>query len=201
MARRPRHYDRGIYHIAAHASDDRLLFLDDRDRTDFLDHLALTYATVGVELISYVLMKNHYHSLTYTPDNRIERALQIAHGGYSLLHNSLHRRSAHLFRAHPLARAIKDTDHLLTAEHYIAHNPVEAGIVLDPFDWPWSSAPAHAGLTPAAVPLAEHHLRAAYNDSPNWRRHYTDFIANEKDPPKRAFSIAGAGFEPATSGL
>jgi len=40
MPRRPRSFAEGIYHIGAHGSDDRFLFLTDEDRNDFLERLA-----------------------------------------------------------------------------------------------------------------------------------------------------------------
>jgi len=36
-----------------------------------------------------------------------------------------------------------DEPHLLAAARYVALNPVVAGLVSRPEDWPWSSARAH----------------------------------------------------------
>ena len=36
-----------------------------------------------------------------------------------------------------------DEDHLIAAFRYVALNPVKAGLVKDPADWPWSSTKAH----------------------------------------------------------
>jgi putative transposase len=175
MGRPPRSFESGVYHIAAHGSDERHLFNDD-DRTEFLDRLGHSFWKLGIELIVYVLMTNHYHALAYTPDDRISRALQGLHGGYSLHHNQRHGRRAHLFRAHCLARQIVDDDDLLRTSRYLALNPVEAGLVLDPVDWPWSSARVHAGLAPAPIPLDDHRLRAALGDSTDWRDRYRSLI-------------------------
>jgi putative transposase len=203
MARRPREFARGVYHVAAHGSSDRALFVDDSDRRDFLDLLGITWAKLGLELISYVLMSNHYHALTWIPDRRLSTALKILHGRYSFLHNKRHRARAHLFRAHCFARRVEDDDDLLTSKHYLAHNPVNAGIVVYPLDWPWGSARTHAGVEPPAVMLHEQRLRGALGEQSNWRERYVAFIAAryEKGPPERASRVAGAGFEPATSGL
>jgi putative transposase len=176
MGRPPRSYCEGIYHVAGHGSDERDLFLDDADRHAFLQHLDLTFTPLGLDVISYVLMTNHYHTLVFTPDRRIETGLQRLHGGYSLKHNKRHGRSAHLFKAHCLARRIADNDDLIWTARYIARNPVEAGIVLDPLDWPWSSAPAHAGVARPAIRLVEAPLRSAFGDTPDWRRRYRDYI-------------------------
>jgi REP-associated tyrosine transposase len=176
MPRAPREFSAGVYHVAAHGSADRLLFLDDTDRRAFLDLLELTWAKLGLELISYVLMTNHYHVLTWIPDKRLAQALQMLHGRYSLRHNKRHGSAAHLFRAHCLARRLRDSDDLLTSERYLARNPVDASIVMHPLDWPWSSARHHAGLQTTAV-LEEKRLRGAFGGRTNWRERYVSFIA------------------------
>jgi hypothetical protein len=50
---------------------------------------------------------------------------------------------------------------LLAAYRYLARNPVEAGLVEDPSDWPWSSAAAHARLKRPQIPLAERDVRVS----------------------------------------
>jgi REP element-mobilizing transposase RayT len=176
MGRPRRLYAEGIYHVTAHASDDRQLFSDDADRLAFLEHLTLAFVPLGLSIVSYVLMSTHYHSVVATPDDRIARGLQTLHGGYSARFNRRHRRHAHLFRAHCFARRITDNDDLVTVTRYLALNPVAAGIVIRPLDWPWSSSRAHAGLERPAIPLAEAPLRSAYDDSPDWRERYRRVI-------------------------
>lgn len=178
MPRPPRVYAQGIYHVAGHGSDDRVLFRDDEDRRTFLDHLATTFAELGLGIVSFVQMTNHHHLLVHTPDCRIAQGLHALHGGYARKHNRRHGRTAHLFRAHPLARRIEDNDDLLWTARYIARNPLRAAMVLGPFDWPWSSANAHAGLARALLILDEHPLRGAYEEATDWRRRYHEYVSS-----------------------
>jgi REP element-mobilizing transposase RayT len=107
MPRRPRTFAEDIYHIGAHGSDDRLLFLNDGDRDDFLDRLASVWKQFELELQCYALLGNHYHTIARIPDARVSRALQRLHTEYSRNHNRRHGRHAQLFRAHPFAREIQ----------------------------------------------------------------------------------------------
>ena len=173
MPRRPRSLYEGIYHLAARGSDTRYLFVSDRDREDFLDRLATTCERFELSLLSYVLMGSHYHALLRIPDARLSRALQRLHTEYSRWHNRRQGRSAHLFRAHAMTREIESDAQLVAAYRYLALNPVEAGLVENPLDWPWSSARAHAGLEQPQIPLAEGALRAAFGDDNNWRKRYS----------------------------
>jgi REP-associated tyrosine transposase len=181
MGRPPRMFVAGIYHVTAHGSDTRHLFRTAADRLDFLERLTLSLWPYEIRLLDYVLMGNHYHALAYTPDARLSAALRLLHTGFSRCHNRRHGRSAHLFRAHCAARAVTTDRQLLATYRYIARNPVRAGLVLDPLDWPWSSARAHAGIDPPAIPLDERPLRDALDDNPAWRDRYRRLIRREDD--------------------
>lgn len=181
MARRPRRLAAGIYHLTAHGSDNRYLFLGADDREDFLTRLNETCERFELALLSYVLMGSHYHGLLRIPDARLSEALQRLHTQYSLYVNRRHGRSSHLFRAHPGTREIGSDRQLLAAYRYLARNPVEAGLVSDPLDWPWSSARAHAGLERPQIPLAESELRAAFAGHREWRREYVACVRAEDE--------------------
>lgn len=172
VPRRPRDFHAGIYHLSARASDTRYLFLTDDDRASFLVRVAVVCERFELALVSYVVMGTHYHLLVSIPDARISVALQQLHTGYSCEHNRIHGRSAHLFRAHFAAREIMSDEDLRNVSCYLALNPVEAGLVERPLDWPWSSAAAHAGLRRPRIPLSELPLRAAFGDRADWRRRY-----------------------------
>jgi putative transposase len=176
MARAPRELHAGIYHLTAHGSDSRYLFLSDEDREDFLERLAAVCERFELALLSWVLLGNHYHALLRIPDARLSRALQRLHTGYSRKLNKRRNRSAHLFKAHPSTTAIESDRHLAAACRYLAHNPVEAGLASDPLEWPWSSARAHAGLEKARIPLTESDLRAAFGNGDHWRGEYRDSL-------------------------
>jgi putative transposase len=181
MARPLRRLFAGIYHLTVHASDNRYLFLGADDREDLLTRLDETCARFELALLSYVLMGSHYHALLRIPDARLSKAIQRLHTEYSRYFNRRHGRSSHLFRAHPGTREIGSDAHLLAAYRYLARNPVEAGLVADPLDWPWSSARAHAGLERPRIQLAENELRAALAAPHDWRRKYAAHVQAEDE--------------------
>jgi putative transposase len=176
VARAPRAFVAGIYHLGSHGSDDRCLFLSDGEREVFLEGLGQVLERFELGLVSYTLMGNHYHLLLRIPDARVSKALQQLHTWYSRLHNKLNRRSAHLFRAHFFAREIESDDDLLWTARYVAWNPVAAGLAPGPFAWRWSSAAATAGLATPALALELEPLRAAFGGIGAWRRPYRAFI-------------------------
>jgi putative transposase len=195
MPRPPRLFvPNGIYHLAAHGSDRRALFLCDRDRALFLERLAQVCERHELALIAYCLMGNHYHLVAQTADARLSLALKELNGGYSRQFNRLHGRSAHLIRAHALAELIEQESYLLTVCRYLAWNPVGAGLCGEPCEWPWSSYQASAGLEPVPRFLNDSALRDACGGRADWRQRYRDFVEAE---PRRETSLTAA--EAATS--
>ena len=68
---------------------------------------------------------------------------------------------------------MKSDAHLVQVSRYIHRNPVEAGLVAEPWQWPWSSAQAYLGLvrTPGWLHteailemLGPHDARQSYRD-------------------------------------
>jgi putative transposase len=181
MGRPPRVFAEGLYHVGSHGSDNRFLFEDAGDRLVFLDRLALVLERLSLSVVSYVLLGNHYHAVLGTPGGRIPAALQQLHSWYSRRINRRHGRSAHLFLAHPFARQIESDEDLLGVCHFIAWNPVEAGLCETPFDWPWSSAPANAGLAKPMLPLDDAPIRAAQGGRDGWRSRHREFLERDHE--------------------
>jgi hypothetical protein len=124
-----------------------------------------------------------YHLILQTPDARISLAFQQFHTAYARHHNRVHGRSAHLFRAHFLAREITSDEQLLTAARYLALNPVLAGLAPHPLAWRWSSTRSHAGLQNPSIPLDQTPLRAAFDDDLQWQQRYCSYIEAATSSP------------------
>lgn len=61
MARRPREFGAGVYHIGSDGSDTRYLYVCDDDRAEFLERMILIW-TREIDLLAYALLGNHYHA-------------------------------------------------------------------------------------------------------------------------------------------
>ncbi len=61
---------------------------------------------------------------------------------------------------------VLDRKHLQEAVRYVERNPVRAGLVASPTDWPWSSAPPHCALRDD--PLLSYDL-PLLAEVPDWR--------------------------------
>jgi putative transposase len=145
MARR-RLFIRGLSHHVIHRGNNRgNVFIDDRDRRQFLWLLRKAATKCRVEIHCYVLMRTHYHLIATAHDDKgLSRMMQSLGRRYVRYFNDRHRRTGTLWEGRYRASLIGDERYWLTCLRYIELNPVRAGIVSDPRHYEWSSARAHA---------------------------------------------------------
>ncbi len=93
-------------------------------------------------------MTNHIHLIVVpASDESLGRALGQAHQRYSAVINAQHGWTGNLW-ANRFHSSAMDDERLWTAVRYVKLNPVRAGMVERATDYTWSSARAHAGMTP-----------------------------------------------------
>jgi hypothetical protein len=110
-------------------------------------------------------MTNHYHLLVETPDANLSRGMRQLNGVYTQHVNRTHDRVGHLFQGRYRAILVERDSYLLELARYVVLNPVRAGLVRAPGDWPWSSYRATAGEVPAPPFLATDWLLRAFADT------------------------------------
>jgi len=115
------------------------VFLDDLDRATFLRHLDRVGSELGWRHHSYVLMGNHFHLLSEVPRDNLSAGMRDVLSGYARRFNWRRKRSGHVFSERFRSVAIRSEDQFVTTLQYIVRNPVRAGLVEDPREWPWSS--------------------------------------------------------------
>jgi putative transposase len=96
-----------------------------------------------VEIWAYCLMPNHTHLVAVPKSEEgLRRAIGEAHRRYTRRVNFREGWRGHLWQGR-FASFVLDEPHLIAAVRYIELNPVRAGLVTAPSDYPWSSARAH----------------------------------------------------------
>jgi putative transposase len=140
MGRPPRAAFAGAtYHLTAHGNNGANLFTDDYDRYAYLALLARNLRIMTARLFAYALMTTHLHLVLQTAAANISATVHRLHGPYAHAFNRRHGRRGHLFERRFGSELIEDNIYLLEATRYTHLNPVRAGIVQRPEDYPWSS--------------------------------------------------------------
>jgi REP element-mobilizing transposase RayT len=139
----------GLYHVTARGNGRQALFADDTDRERFLIVLTRVVARYRLLCHAHCLMGNHYHLLLETPDANLSSAMRQLNGVYSQAFNRRHERPGHVLEGRFHAQVVDKDAYLREVCRYIVLNPVRAGLVAHPREWPWSSYRATAGDVPA----------------------------------------------------
>jgi putative transposase len=154
-------------HITQRGVDRRETFSDDGDRRTYLRLLRENLPDSETRLLGWCLMTNHVH-LIAVPErvDSLSVLLRRVHGRYAQYYNVRTARTGHLWQNRFFA-CVLEASHLWTALAYVERNPVRAGMVVAPQDYPWSSATAHlTGEDPDALLDMEWWRREA---PPHWR--------------------------------
>ncbi|NOQ23538.1 MAG: helix-turn-helix domain-containing protein [Candidatus Aegiribacteria sp.] len=139
-------YPGAVYHVTARGTGRQNIFLNDSDRTKFLDRLLMTVCRHNWLYHAYCLMSNHYHLLLETPDGNLSVGMKLLNSVYAQYFNHSHDRTGHLFQGRFKAIVVEKDSYLLELCRYIVLNPVRSGIVKSPDDYKWSSYRQTAGL-------------------------------------------------------
>ena len=95
-------------------------------------------------------MTNHYHVLVETVEGNLSQGMRQLNGVYTQYVNRRHGRVGHVFQGRYKGILVEKEAYLLELSRYVVLNPVRAGMVVDPGQWPWCSYGAMVGV--GAVP-------------------------------------------------
>jgi putative transposase len=136
----PRSFDaREIYHLTAHAVEDRRVFEEDLECQDFVIRLGRVVAAERWHVYAVCLMDTHHHLVLRPTLGRVSEGMKVLHGAFSRAYNRRHARRGALFESRFHATRIQSQAHFFEVIRYVARNPVKAGLVDRPQDWPWST--------------------------------------------------------------
>lgn len=145
-----------LQHVMARGIERREIFKDDKDRSSFLDRLAVILDETQTQCYAWSLIPNHFHLLlrtTLTPLPTVMRRLMT---GHAVTFNKRHRRAGHLFQNRYKSIVCEEDNYLLELTRYIHLNPLRARLVKDLKEldiYPWSGHSTILGKT--ENPLAQ----------------------------------------------
>ena len=147
MARKPRvHYTGALYHVIVRGNGGQAIFIDEKDRTRFYFLVQEGIERFAHRIHAFCLMANHVHFAIQVGEISLSRILQNLSFRYTRWVNWRQGRSGHLFQGRYKAILVDADAYLQELTRYIHLNPVRAGIVKEPEDYPWSGHRAYLGL-------------------------------------------------------
>jgi REP element-mobilizing transposase RayT len=140
MTRPPRlHVPGSLYHVILRGNNRQEIFFSAADRV-YLEQL-VGRATEALEatIHAYCWMPNHIHMAVQVGDAPLGRLMQWIASRYAFRVNRQRDATGHLFERRYRALLVDVDAYALQLVRYIHLNPVKAGLVANPADFPWSS--------------------------------------------------------------
>ena len=131
------------HHVTQRGNRSQDTFFSDADYLIYLRIMADWCKKRQVEIWCYCLMPNHVHLIAIPEtEQSLRKAIGEAHRRYTCYINEKKRWKGYLWQGR-FASFPMDKSHLLAAARCIELNPVRAGLVKKPAEYPWSSCKAH----------------------------------------------------------
>jgi len=166
-----------LYHVTARGDRREAIYEDDGDRESFLDILGDVIDGWNWVCHAFCQMTNHYHLVIETPDGNLSKGMRQLNGVYTQYSNRRHKRVGHLFQGRYKAILVDGDAYLLELSRYVVLNPVRAGMVAEPGEWPWSSYNAMLGKGFCPPWLTTEGMLAQFSDKRTVaRRRYKRFV-------------------------
>jgi putative transposase len=132
-------------HVIQRGNNRQVCFASAQDFAAYSNWLKEYAEKYGVSMHAWVLMTNHVHLLcTPKTDNAISHMMQALGRRYVRYFNFTYKRTGTLWEGRFKSCLVQQEDYLLQVYRYIELNPVRAGMVDHPSDYPWSSYPINA---------------------------------------------------------
>lgn len=170
-------------HLIQRGNNRQNCFFADGDYRYYLYWLAEHAREHGCTVHAYALMTNHVHLLISAETLESPSHLMKAQGQrYVQYVNRLYRRSGTLWNGRFRSCLTQEERYLLACYRYIELNPVRAGMVRHPADYPWSSY--HHNALGEHDRLVEPHAvyLALGGVAESRQRNYRDLCEQQLDP-------------------
>jgi REP element-mobilizing transposase RayT len=146
MSRKPRiHYPGAVYHVILRGNAGDQIFFEDPDRYRLFLILQHAVEKFDCRIHGFCFMTNHVHIVMQTGAIPLSRIMQNISLRYTKWINITRSRTGHLFQGRYNALLLDADEYLLELVRYVHLNPVRAGVVAVPEEYPWSGHHAFLG--------------------------------------------------------
>jgi REP element-mobilizing transposase RayT len=138
----------GTYHVMSRGNFKQKIFLDEDHYARYLKLVTRVSRRRGWIVLDWCLIPNHYHLVIRLTSGGLSDGMRELNGCFSRWSNLRTGRTGtgHLFKNRFLGLDLIREGHFWNVLRYVPLNPVAAGLVDDPADWPWTGYRATVGI-------------------------------------------------------
>lgn len=170
----------------------QVVFHDDEERLEFGRRLVWIHRELGVDVIAYCLMDNHFHLVLRAPPDTLSLAMKHLSQVFTQRSNTSRDRDGSVFRGRFRSKAVENDGYLVTLVRYVHLNPLDIAGVEHPLDYRWSSYPSYVGVRPVPVFLDVETMVAYYGGDVAALTSHTEGTTApraERRPFRRRFAV------------
>jgi putative transposase len=185
MSRRLRvHVPGGYYHVTLRGNHRQAIFRDPADRSA-LDAIVRGAAErYDAWVTAYCWMTNHIHLVVRVGEEPLGRLMQMVGSRYARYLQHGTGTTGHCFERRYHAVLVADQRQLLDVIRYVHLNPVRAGLVAEPRDYPWSSHCLYLGLRDSPWVVPDEVLALLATDASEARRAFAAYCGDAVQDPR-----------------
>ena len=145
-------FKRIIQLITYYKNNPFVKFSDYKKLKNKLKYPFLTKTSPLIQIIAYCIMPTHIHLVLYEKrENGISNYMRRLLNSYTRYFNEKIKRKGPLWEGRFKKVLVTSDEQLLHLTRYVHLNPVSAGIVEKPEDWPYSSYREYIALEPRSI--------------------------------------------------
>lgn len=152
MPRKPRLFVPGAtYHVYCRVARGEFVFENPDNSEAFIETLRDVRDRDDLSILAWCIMSNHYHIVIKTRSVPLWRSMARLQGTIARKHNRGRGVLGRLWQSRYRARFIDSNDYFKQVVAYVHLNPVTAGLVTDPADYPLSGHREAVGSRPPMI--------------------------------------------------
>ncbi len=169
------------------------IFFSDSDRYYLYSLLEEGVIRFNYKIHAFCLMTNHIHLIIEVGEMTLSKIVQNIAFRYTQQINKTKNRIGHLFQGRYKAKLVENERYFLELGRYIHLNPLEAKIVENSIDYPWSSFRDYLGKTTTKWLTMEKTFDILHSQFLENNITYEKFISTGINPEKPCLGFTSTG--------